>query len=497
MPQARDQPALGLERAIAHGAELLEHLHHPQEFLPVRVAKRLERLAPLGESLAQPLDVTPGLIATRRRAPRTPVTLDRAKGRLRALPAIALDHLAEVEAFELTREVPQPARVAAPIARDRDRRCRPENLLERAGLEPHDGAVGQQRVHQHAVAADRVDAEDHGETRRAFAADQRETSRLGLDDAALPGAGAASGGPPPRLHLLARATIAPDAREVAAGRREGLGLGERALQPADLGLDLANPLEILVLTERGLDAPPQRRGFHPGGQEQGDGPVAQLELALDRLRRAVHDADHVFEAVARVERDDALAFRVDPSPAGASRHLSQLVVGQRPESALGALGQSLQHHRARRHVDAEAHRLGGEDDLAEAALEEPLDEPLEARQDARVVETDAEPQRSKHRLVQLGVADRGALLPRLADGAVDGPLLLGREQRPALGQDVLERALAADPAEDEVDRGEPPASFHGLDQHHGIDDAPRVPAAALVGAVTLVADDARAAGPHL
>src|SRR5256885_7121309 len=40
---------------------------------------------------------------------------------------------------------------------------RPEDLLERARLEADDGAARQQRVHQHAVAADRANAEDRSE----------------------------------------------------------------------------------------------------------------------------------------------------------------------------------------------------------------------------------------------------------------------------------------------------------------------------------------------
>src|SRR5256886_5172692 len=140
--------------------------------------------------------------------------------------------------------------------------------------------------------------------------------------------------------------------------------------------------------------------------------VAELELTLEGLGRSVGDADHVLEAVASVERDDALAFGVDAPPARPARHLRQLVVGQRAEPALRPLGQPLQHHRPGRHVDAEAHRLGGEDHLAEAALEEALDEALETRQDAGVVQADAQTQRPKHHLVQLGVADRGALLTR-------------------------------------------------------------------------------------
>src|SRR5256886_13851833 len=137
--------------------------------------------------------------------------------------------------------------------------------------------------------------------------------------------------------------------------------------------------------------------------------VAELELTLGGLGGSVADADHVLEAVASVERDDALAFGVDAPPARPARHLRQLVVGQRAEPALRPLGQPLQHHGPRRHVDAEAHRLGGEDHLAEAALEEALDQPLEARQEARGGEAEAQTQRPKEHLVPHPVARRRAL----------------------------------------------------------------------------------------
>src|SRR5262249_2637288 len=273
--QAGDHPALGPEGAITHGPELLEHLDHAEELLPVRVAKTVEGLAALGETLGQPLDVAPRLITARRRAPRTAMALDGPERRLRALAPIALDHAAHVEPRDLVGEMTQPAWIAAAVARDRDRRRRPEDLLERARLEADDGAVRQQRIHQHAVAADRMNAEDHGETRRALAPNERQTARLRLDDAALPRAGAASRGAPARLHFLPRRAVAPEAGKAAARGREGPPPGQRALQPAPLGLALADPLEVLVLPERGLDAPPQRRHFHSTGQEQGDRAVAE------------------------------------------------------------------------------------------------------------------------------------------------------------------------------------------------------------------------------
>src|SRR3989441_12844927 len=60
---------------------------------------------------------------------------------------------------------------------------------------------------------------------------------------------------------------------------------------------------VLVLAERRLDPPPEGLRRRAGGEEERGGAVAELELALDRLRRAVHDAEEVLDAVARVEGD--------------------------------------------------------------------------------------------------------------------------------------------------------------------------------------------------
>src|SRR2546425_11184329 len=114
---------------------------------------------------------------------------------------------------------------------------------------------------------------------------------------------------------------------------------------------------VLVLAEGRLDPPPEGLGRRAGGEEERGGAVAELELALDRLRRAVHDAEEVLDAVARVEGDHALALGVDPAAACAPRHLGQLVVRQRTEAAVGSLGDALEHDAARRHVDSERHRL--------------------------------------------------------------------------------------------------------------------------------------------
>src|SRR5207245_1705216 len=181
----------------------------------------------------------------------------------------------------------------------------------------------------------------------------RPPPQLGLRRRTLAAAAALAQGLPARVYFGAGAAIAADAREVAARRLVHARALERVLQGAHLGLHLADALEILVLAERRLDPLAQQFGRRAGAEQQRDGAIAELELALDGLGRAVHHAQQVLEAVARVERDHALAFGVDAAPARAARHLGQLVVHERAEAAVGALGHALQHDGARRHVDAE------------------------------------------------------------------------------------------------------------------------------------------------
>src|SRR5204863_2165539 len=121
----------------------------------------------------------------------------------------------------------------------------------------------------------------------AFPSDEREPAWLGLDRTALAPAAAAARGLPARLHLLPRVPIAADAREVAARRLVRAGTLERVVERADLRLHLADLLQVLVLAERRLDALAQHVGRRARPEQQRDGSVAELELALDGLRIAV------------------------------------------------------------------------------------------------------------------------------------------------------------------------------------------------------------------
>jgi hypothetical protein len=294
---------------------------------------------------------------------------------------------------------------------------------------------------------------------------------------------------PRHLDLGAGLAVAADAREVAAGRVKAAAVGHRHLEALHVGLERLDALHVLVLAEGGLDDAPDGGQVVAGREQERDRAVAQLELARDRLGRAVHHPLHVVEPVAHVEGHHALALGIDAATARPPRHLGQLVVGQAAEAAIGALGQRLQHHALGRHVDAERHRLGGEDHLAQAPLEEQLDEALHGGQDARVVEPHPHAERLEDGLVERRLRDGRVIGDLLADRLVHLALLLAREQRLALGQDRLHGSLAARAAEDEVDGGQPAAALQLVEHHGGIHHPARVPApAVVVAAVALLAE---------
>ena len=148
-------------------AELLEHLDHAQEFLPVGAAERLERLAPLPQPLLQPLDLAPGAIAARGSRPtgsddtRSRPAPPRAPACARARSAPARESGASCSARMRRPRAVVPAVAIASRGTCRGGVAQKMRLITPA-LEPHHGAVRQQRVEEHAVAADRVHAAGSG-----------------------------------------------------------------------------------------------------------------------------------------------------------------------------------------------------------------------------------------------------------------------------------------------------------------------------------------------
>jgi hypothetical protein len=205
-----------------------------------------------------------------------------------------------------------------PVARDRERRRGPEHALDVPGLDVHDLAVRQKHAGDHLVPAG-VHPEQEPEGLAAPAPRHHEAPGLGLRDGA--------GGAPPaaaqrrarRLHFGAELPVASDPGEIAAGRPEAARVLHRHLELGDLGLEPADAPEILVLAERGLHGAADRRHVVAAAQEQGHRPVAQLELAHHRLRRAVHHAANVVHPVANIEGNNALAFGIDTAAAPRGR----------------------------------------------------------------------------------------------------------------------------------------------------------------------------------
>src|SRR5207244_11184958 len=98
---------------------------------------------------------------------------------------------------------------------------------------------------EHAMAADRVNAENQRQLRPAPPPHEDQAPGLGLDDSALAATAAAAARPPPHLDLLAHPAIAADPLEVSARRRERARLGERPLEPLDVFLGRAAPPQVL------------------------------------------------------------------------------------------------------------------------------------------------------------------------------------------------------------------------------------------------------------
>ena len=86
-----------------------------------------------------------------------------------------------------------------------------------------------------------------------------------------------------------------------------------------------------------------------------------------------------------VPHDDCVAFVVDAASSCSTRELRVLPRRDFRVCLTVPLRQPLEHHRSRRHVDAESQGFGSEHGLQEALLEEVLDDLLEARDQTRVM----------------------------------------------------------------------------------------------------------------
>ena len=111
------------------------------------------------------------------------------------------------------------------------------------------------------------------------------------------------------------------------------------------------------------------------------------------------------------------ARRVEPGPARPAGDLVELARLQQPGLGPVVLGQRGEQHRADRHVDAHAERVGAADDLEQAGLGQRLHQPPVLGQHAGVVHADAVPHQPGQGLAEAGRE------PEVADHVGDGVLL--------------------------------------------------------------------------
>ena len=99
-------------------------------------------------------------------------------------------------------------------------------------------------------------------------------------------------------------------------------------------------------------------------------------------------------------------------------------------------------------------------------------------------------------LVERGRRERRALVDRLGDGLLDLAAAVPVEKCAAFLEDLVHRALAPGPAEDEVDRRQPAARLQLLEHRRDRGHAPGVEAPPPLVAAALDPDELGAARPH-
>jgi hypothetical protein len=188
------------------------------------------------------------------------------------------------------------------------------------------------------------------------------------------------------------------------------------------------------------------------------------ERRPESVSRAPHEGDDVRPTDMRGVGDHGRAACVEAAPAGPpeqlgdGRGLQEVGVGSLTARDL------VEHDGARRQVDPDGERLGGEDDLDEAGEEGGLDHLPVDWQHSAVVGGDAQLKPVEPRLVP----DSSAVVEAQGAAGVVGqspqrPSLLPIRQMDTEVEHLLDRPVAARPAEDEPDGGQHPV-LQGADQ---------------------------------
>ena len=232
-----------------------------------------------------------------------------------------------------------------------------------------------------------------------------------------------------QLPLLVESGLEPlSARLEAHDVAIGLVLRERAVEQAVGLLGAVRPHQVGSHVVRRAERRPEVEG--PAGRQFGD-PLERHE---------------------RTPQHHRLTDVVDAPPPGPPRELGVLPRRQHLVVVTGELGQLLDHHGPRRHVDADGEGLGGEHHLEQAGGEALLDGLLERRHHPGVVRCDTGLEPGDQLPVaehgQVGVVQGGQAL---IDDRPDG-LALGGRGEAHTGGGRPRRLVALVAAEDEEDR---------------------------------------------
>ena len=264
--------------------------------------------------------------------------------------------------------------------------------------------------------------------------------------------------PLPAGALLQLVDAVPEAGvldEVALVAGRGLGVAvERLLGLAELP---GEPDDGLVGLELGEGLLEQLAGHDPSElAHQVDGHVVGgPEGAAQRVGAGGGQAGELARVGAGLPQHDAVALGVQAASTGTAGELGVLPRRDVRVGLTVPLGELLDHHGARGHVDAQRQGLGGEDDLAQPADVELLHDLLEGRQHPCVVGRDAAREPVEEVVVAQDVQVVGVeVLGGVLDEGEDLVALLGRGEPHPGGEALGDRGVAADPAEDEDDRGQ-------------------------------------------
>ncbi len=149
-----------------------------------------------------------------------------------------------------------------------------------------------------------------------------------------------------------------------------------------------------------------------------------------------------------------MADRIDPSAPGPAHQLRQLAGGERREVAAVEFRKGRDDTGPGRHVDAQRQRLGGEDDLDQATLEELFDELLEVGEEAGMVHRQPAPERFpiEQIAIKLGFIGILDLLQASSERRIDLRFLGVGGQVETVDRATCQRLAAAASRKDEVDR---------------------------------------------